>query len=211
MFSRYREPFNAISHYAGAAAALVGVLILMWQGTYSPAAAAALLVYGTSLVLLFLSSAVYHTVQSPPAAVAALRKLDHSAIYLLIAGTYTPFCVLAFSGFWSRGFLALIWALAAAGVIAKLFMIHAPPWVAAGLYLVMGWLSVLALGEMLASLPGITISWLAAGGVIYTLGAGIYATHRFDFFPGRFGFHEIWHIFVLLGAAAHYTAVVSLV
>lgn len=217
-----RDPISAITHLAAAAAALVGLLFLLRvRGQAELAAAsgmavqphtsAALLVYGVSLFVLFLSSGVYHSVQAGPRAVQALRKLDHSAIYLLIAGTYTPFCVLAFRGFWQWGFLAIIWGLAVIGIVSKLFLINAPRWFAAGVYVIMGWLSVFAVREMLAVLPPETIRWLVAGGVIYTLGAGVYITKKFNFLPGVFGFHEVWHIFVMLAAGAHFLAVWSLV
>jgi len=161
-------------------------------------------------VLLFAASATYHSVTAGPGTIETLRKIDHSAIYLLIAGSYTPFCVNAFSGFWQWGFLCIIWALALAGIAAKIFFIHAPRWLTAGLYVIMGWLSVFAMQEMIAALPAQTILWLLTGGIIYTLGAVVYITKRLDFIPGRMGFHEVWHIFVLLGAAAHFAAVASL-
>lgn len=221
MNTRLRDPISAITHLAGATAALVGMIFLLQTrgqaalATTSglaaqPQAQAALIVYGVSLFLLFLSSGVYHSVQAGPRVIQALRKLDHSAIYLLIAGTYTPFCVLAFRGFWQWGFLAVIWGLAVAGIISKLFLINAPRWFAAGVYVIMGWLSVFAVGEMVAVLSQGTLVWLVTGGVIYTLGAVVYITKKFDIRPGVFGFHEVWHIFVMLAAAAHFLAVWNL-
>jgi hemolysin III len=138
-----------------------------------------------------------------------LRKIDHSAIYLLIAGTYTPFCVNAFEGFWKWGMLSIIWSLAIIGIVIKVFYIKAPRWLNAGIYVVMGWLCVGAAGQMLAVLPAWVFGWLLAGGVIYTLGAVVYITKFFNFWPGVFGFHEVWHIFVLLAAAAHFVAVMG--
>ncbi len=211
MFSRLREPVSSLTHLAGAGAALVGLLALLLAGEQTPARAAALAVYGASLFLLFFASGVYHAVQASPRVTRVLRKLDHAAIYLLIAGTYTPFCVLAFSGFRRWGLLAVIWGLAALGIGLKVRVIDTPRWVTAGVYVVMGWLSVFAAPQMAAALPGQAIAWLAAGGVIYTLGALVYISKRLDFFPGRFGFHEVWHIFVLLGAGAHFAAVSSIV
>ncbi len=136
-----------------------------------------------------------------------LRQLDHSAIYLLIAGTYTPFCVLMFTGFWKWGLFSVIWSLAIVGIVVKIFVMRAPRWVTAGVYVVMGWLCIGAIGEMLRVLPAGALAWLVIGGVIYTLGAVVYITRKLDFFPGRFGFHEVWHIFVILGAAAHFIAI----
>jgi hemolysin III len=209
MMDKLRDPISALTHLAGAVAALLGliVLLVLYRGEFP--ANVSLLVYGISLVLMFSASATYHIARSSPEVVAALRKVDHAAIYLLIAGTYTPFCVMAFEGFWRTGFLAIIWSLAVIGIITKLYFIHAPRWVTAGVYILMGWLSIFAIQEMLSALPALTIFWLFIGGVIYTAGAVVYITRRMNFIPGRFGFHEVWHLFVLLGAAAHFAAVVS--
>ena len=206
MFKVY-EPVSGFTHLAGAFSALFGlVALLAWSGSEINRMVS-LGIYGISLFLMFLASSMYHLLPVSPRARATLRQLDHAAIYLLIAGTYTPFCVNAFSGFWQQGFLAIIWGLAIAGIGVKIFTIHAPRWVSAGIYVVMGWLSLFAMQEILTSLPSGAIAWMVAGGVIYTLGAGIYITRKFNFKPGVFGFHEVWHVFVLLGAAAHFVAV----
>jgi hemolysin III len=135
---------------------------------------------------------------------ALLRKLDHLAIYLLIAGTYTPICLFYLPGAWRTALLATIWVLAAAGMAVKLFIIKAPRWITAGVYLVMGWLGVVAIGEVLGHAPVGMLLWLLAGGLFFSVGAAIYITKRPDPYPGRFGFHEIWHIFVVLGAFSHF-------
>ncbi len=209
--SKLREPVNSLTHYTGAIFAAVGSLALLIFGREGFLQNIALGLYGLTLIQMFTASAVYHSARVTPRVLGILRKIDHSAIYLLIAGTYTPFCVLAFSGFWRWGFLAIIWALALSGVMVKVFIIHAPRWINAGVYVVMGWLCLFAVNEMLKVLAPDTIGWLLAGGIIYTLGAVVYATKRMNFKPGVFGFHEVWHIFVLLGAGAHFLAVASLV
>lgn len=207
---KIREPFNALSHLAGAAAALPGIYLLLVWGGSTPARLISLLIYGVSLIGMFLASGVYHAAVGGPKIIARLRKVDHAAIYLLIAGTYTPLCVIAFTGFWQWGMLAIIWPLALAGIVVKIFMINAPRWFTASVYLAMGWLSLIAVREILERLAPLTIIWLAAGGLLYTLGAVIYITKKGNFHPGVFGFHEVWHIFVLLGAGAHFLAVVSI-
>jgi len=158
-------------------------------------------------VLMLSSSAAYHLVKSRAEVILALRKLDHAAIYLLIAGTYTPICFNLMAGFWRWGMLGIIWGLAVVGVVSKLFLIHAPRWFTAAVYLGMGWLSMLSLGEMLRVLPAGGLVWLFLGGAAYTLGSGVYITKKMDFFPGVFGFHEVWHIFVILGCLFHYLAI----
>jgi hemolysin III len=211
MIKRLREPVSGLTHFFAAIAALIGTVALLVLGHNSWAKEAALGAYGVSLVLLFSASATYHMVRAGQRVTALLRKLDHAAIYLLIAGTYTPFCLLAFTGFWRWGLFAIIWSIAIIGIVTKMFLMHAPRWLSAGTYVVMGWLCVGAVGQMLHVLSPAVLAWLAAGGVTYTLGAIVYITKILDFVPGRFGFHEVWHIFVILGALAHFIAIISYV
>lgn len=206
VFSRFRDPVSGLTHLFAAVAAKVGlvVLIVLSWGRLNQLISTA--VYGVSLVLLFAASATYHLVKAKPEVIARLRKLDHAAIFLLIAGTYTPFCM-AFNGFWRWGLLSIIWSLALLGIVLKMFAMNAPRWISAGVYLVMGWLCIAAVGEMLRVLPPGAIAWLVAGGVLYSVGAVIYVTKAFNFLPNVFGFHEVWHLFVMLAAASHYVAI----
>ncbi len=207
MLTKLREPINGLTHLFAAAGAVAGLITLLVLGWHSLLKEISFGVYGTSLILLFAASGTYHIVRAEPRVIAILRKLDHSAIYLLIAGTYTPFCVVMFSGFWKWGLLAVIWSLAIIGIVVKMFIINAPRWLTAGVYVMMGWLCLVAVGEMLRVLPVGALAWLLAGGIIYTLGALVYITKILDFLPGRFGFHEVWHILVILGALAHFIAI----
>ena len=207
MLKIFREPVNSLTHWAGAILAAAGLIALLVVGWGTPAKVISLAIYGVSLIFLFSASAAYHMVQVRDRVLEIFRKVDHAAIYCLIAGTYTPFCVNAFDGFWKWGMLSIIWSLAVIGIIVKIFFIRAPRWLNAGIYLVMGWLSIAGIGQMLAVLPAPVIGWLMAGGVMYTLGAIVYVTKIFNFKPGIFGFHEMWHIFVMLAAAAHFVAV----
>ena len=210
MLSKLREPVNGLTHLGGAIAAFFGqiaLLIAAWNGA---AKMVSVIIYGLSLIAMFSASAAYHLARVKPAALQTLRKLDHSAIFLLIAGTYTPFCLIAFTGFWRWGLLAIIWAIAIIGIVVKIFYVKAPRWLNAVIYVIMGWLCVMAAPQMPSVLPLSAMVWLFVGGVVYTLGAVVYATKIFNFVPGKFGFHEVWHIFVLLGALAHFIAVMLL-
>ena len=209
MLKKLREPVNSLTHWGGAILALIGLVVLLIVGWSTPAKVVSLVVYGISLIFMFSASATYHMVQVKDKALEIFRKIDHSAIYALIAGTYTPFCINAFEGFWKWGMLSIIWSLAVVGIVVKVFYIRAPRWLNAGIYVIMGWFSVSAAGQMLAALPAWVLTWLIIGGVIYTLGAIVYITKIFHFKPGVFGFHEVWHIFVLLAAAAHFVAVLG--
>jgi len=207
MISKLREPVNGLTHFFSAIVAVGGLIALLVIGWGNPGKEVSLAVYGVSVILLFAASATYHMVKARPQVIEILRKFDHSAIYLLIAGTYTPICFNMFTGFWQWGMLSIVWALALVGIGFKIFIIKAPRWLSAGIYVLMGWLCLLALKEMLAALPMAALVWLAVGGIIYTLGAVVYITKIFNFVPGKFGFHEVWHIFVILGALAHFMAV----
>lgn len=209
MIKKLREPVNSLTHWVGAFLAMIGLIVLLIVGWSTPAKIISLTIYGVSLIGMFSASATYHMVQVKDKALEVFRKIDHSAIFLLIAGTYTPFCVNAFTGFWKWGMLAIVWSLAVIGIVVKIFYIRAPRWVNAGIYVLMGWLSVTAAGEMLSALPAWVFAWMIIGGVVYTLGAIVYATKIFNFVPGVFGFHEVWHIFVLVAAAAHFVAVLG--
>lgn len=211
MKSRFHEPVSGFTHLGGAIASaggLLALLILGWQGVEK---VISLLVYGLSLVGLFAASAAYHLAKVKPSTRQILRKLDHSAIFLLIAGTYTPFCINAFNGFFRWGLLSIIWFIALIGILVKVSWIGAPRWLNAVIYVLMGWLCISAIGQMAVVLTPYALAWLIIGGIIYTLGAVVYAGKLLDFVPGKFGFHEVWHIFVLLGALAHFLAVLEVV
>jgi hemolysin III len=203
-----REPVNGLTHLGAAVVSAVGLAALLITGRSTIGKEVSLLIYGSTLVMLFAASSTYHLVKGSPRVMGILRKVDHAAIYLLIAGSYTPFCYNMFSGFWQWGLLAIVWSLALLGVILKIFIINSPRWLNAAIYLVLGWLIVFAVREMLVTLPVGALVWLSAGGILYTLGAIVYATKILNFVPGKFGFHEVWHIFVILGALAHFAAVI---
>ena len=205
MISKFRDPVSGLIHFFSAVLALAGLVILLILTRGEGLKQLSMAVYGVSLVTLFSASAIYHLAK--PAAESTLlklRKFDHSAIYVLIAGTYTPICINFFTGWLRWGFLALIWGIALAGVIVKLFVIKAPRWVTAGVYLVMGWMAVLVIKPMLQSMPAAALWWMLAGGLTYSIGAVIYITKKLDFWPGVFGFHEVWHVFVSLAALCHF-------
>jgi hemolysin III len=208
---RLREPVNGLMHLGAAVAAAIGLILLLYLARSSASRLVSLSVYGATLVIMFSASAAYHLITAGPRVILFLRKLDHSAIYLLIAGTYTPICLHFFTGFWRVGLLAVVWALAVLGIGVKLFVIRAPRWVTAAVYLAMGWLSLSAIREILVSLPPGALVWLLLGGLFFTGGAVIYVWKKPDLFPGIFGFHEIWHIFVILGAFSHFVLMAAYV
>lgn len=197
------EAFSFWTHAVSAAAsvAVLVVLAMHAEGTLAVTTAA---VYGATLILLFASSSFHHVVgQFGPKWYAVSRRLDHIAIFLLIAGTYTPVALLRFPPAWAWSIFGVVWGIAAAGIVLKVFRPHTHRWLTTSLYLLMGWIVVIAIWPLVQvfSLPAIAL--LFGGGVAYSGGAVIYARQRPDPWPEKVGFHGIWHVFVIVGAAFH--------
>lgn len=207
MLDKLRNPVSGLIHLGAAIAAAVGMAVLMFFGHNSATKEVSLLVYGLSLILMFATSSAYHLIKSQPHVTMRFRKLDHSAIYLLIAGTYTPICLHFFNGFWQWGLLGIVWLMATVGIATNAFITKAPRWLTAGISLMMGWLSLVAIREIFITMPMPALVWLSLGGLFFTVGAVVYITKKPDFYPGVFGFHEVWHIFVILGCACHFILV----
>lgn len=208
MKKRLREPVSGLTHLAGVLLALIGlgVLLVRASGAGRVDQFVAFGVFGCSLVALYGASALYHLLPVSPAAVARLRRLDHVTIFILIAGTYTPICVLALEGGWGAGLLGLVWTLALCGIVLKVLWMDAPRWLSVGLYLAMGWLAVIAASAIFRAVPSGGIAWILGGGLVYSAGAVIYGLKWPNLIPGVFGFHELWHLFVLAGSACHFWA-----
>ncbi len=204
MLKQMREPVNGLTHYFAALAAVIGLIVLLVLSRGDFLRQETLLVYGASLVLMLMASASYHLIEGSPQRIQFLRKIDHSSIFILIAGTYTPICVNLMSGFWQWGMLLIIWAFALIGTLSKILLINTPRWFTAAVYLVMGWLGVLAANELLVALPPGALVLLVLGGLAFTFGAIVYITKTMNFVPGVFGFHEVWHIFVIVGCLFHF-------
>jgi hemolysin III len=165
-------------------------------------------IYAVSVAGLFGASALYHRITWASAAARRwMRRLDHSMIFVLIAGTYTPFALLALHGPLSTAILVSVWAGAAAGVLMKLVWIDAPQWVVAATYVILGWVAVAAFPQLASSLGITGMALVAAGGVLYTAGAVIYALRRPDPVPAVFGYHEVFHVLVIVAAALQYAVV----
>jgi hemolysin III len=209
MIRRLREPDNGLTHLAGACLAVVAFGVLMGLALHIGSARhiVAFGVFGLSLVGLYTASGLYHSLHLGPVGLDRLLRLDCTMVYVLIAGSYTPFCLVAFQGVWRWGLLALIWTLAIGGSIAKLRMMDAPAWLSTGIYVAMGWVALLALPAFLASVPLPGILWVLTGGIVYTVGAVVFALERPRLRPGVFGAHALWHVFVIAGSACHVWAV----
>ncbi|MCI8593987.1 MAG: hemolysin III family protein [Oscillospiraceae bacterium] len=201
------RPWSAITHGAGAALALAGTVLLLLKAIFAGAGAmsiTAFAVYGATMVLLYTASTLYHSVNVSVRGRLALRKFDHTSIYFLIAGTYTPVCLIALRGPWGWSLFGVIWGLALAGLILSVAWINAPRKLTSIIYIAMGWLALIAFYPLLHTLPATGFFWLLLGGILYTVGGVLYALK----WPGRdnprFGCHEIFHVFILLGSLAHF-------
>ncbi|MDQ5827404.1 MAG: hemolysin III family protein [Chloroflexota bacterium] len=168
-------------------------------------------IFGLSLTALYSASTLYHLLPLSPAGVARLRRVDHMMIFVLIAGTYTPFCLLALDGAWRVGLLSVFWSLAMCGVLFKLFWMGASRWLSVALYMGMGWVAVIAAPALFQAVPPGGMAWVLGGGLVYSLGAIVYGLRRPNPWPGVFGFHELWHLFVVVGSACHFWAVLRYV
>jgi hemolysin III len=177
----------------------------------APAAYVGAVIFATTLILLYLSSASYHLAPWPPRLRSIMMRLDHSMIFVLIAGTYTPFCLVAVGRAWGIPMLAVVWSLAAAGVCLKTLWPHGPRWLGVGLYLSLGWLAVVAAGPLGSELGTGPALVLLLGGVLYSLGAVAYAARRPDPIPRWFGYHEVFHALVVSGSVAHFALVAHVV
>ncbi len=202
-----KEPANGLMHFFWALAALAGAIVLVVLSRGDLPKQLSLAAYGVGAVGLFLASAAYHLIRTTPEKTLWLRKLDHSAIFLLIAGTYTPVAFNVLTGGWRWGMLIGIWAIAILGIVLKTIFMPIPRGLSAGLYVAMGWLAVVAFGPMMQSLPAGALAWIIAGGLIYTAGALVYAFKWLNFAPGVFGFHEVWHVFVMAASLCHFLGI----
>lgn len=209
MFQNARERMSSLTHFWGAIGAGVLTVVFVIVGLVKHSSAVAFvsaIVFGVSMILLYTASTVYHYVKGKPEVVRRLRKLDHSMIYVLIAGSYTPFSLTYLPGKEGIVFLAFIWGIALAGIVMKLFWVNAPNWLSALLYLAMGWAIVLK-RQIFAIMGTGCFALLLLGGLSYTVGALIYALKKPNWFK-EFGFHEIFHLFIMLGSAFHAAAVI---
>jgi hemolysin III len=208
---RLREPVNGLTHLAGALLASVGLIVLLATAVRAGRVdqIVAFGIFGFSLIALYTASTLYHLLPLSPRGIARLRRLDHMMIFVLIAGTYTPFCLLALDGAWQAGLLGLIWSLALCGILLKLLWMDAPRWLSVVLYLGMGWVALLAAPALFRAMPIGGMAWVLAGALVYSAGALIYGLKRPNPLPGVFGFHELWHLFVMAGSACHFWAVLG--
>ncbi|WP_404324280.1 hemolysin III family protein [Cytobacillus firmus] len=210
MNSYIREPINGLTHLAGAILSFAGLLAMVIKAsltTSSPIAITAVAIFGISLMLLYSASATYHMVIAKDKVIAFLRKLDHSMIYVLIAGSYTPFCLITLNGVTGWVLFGIVTAVALSGILFKMIWFNCPRWLSTALYIAMGWIIVFAFSPLSESLSSAGVLLLLLGGILYTIGGVIYAVKPKFLEFNHMGFHEIFHIFIMMGSMAHFLCV----
>ena len=210
MYKKLREPINSITHLSGALLSFVALFAMLAKGLINNAsniAIASVTIFGISLILLYTVSGTYHGIMSSDKIINFFQKLDHSMIFILIAGSYTPFCLIALGGTLGRNMFLIMISIAIAGIVFKLCWFNSPRWLQTALYIAMGWSAIFVVKPLSAALPPLSIFLLVLGGIFYTIGGVIYGTKSEKIKIGNFGFHEIFHVFILLGSLTHFICV----
>lgn len=206
MGKKIKDPVSGFTHLAGAILSIAGLVVLVCFAAIRATAwhVVSFSIFGASLILLYTASSLYHLLPVSDKVTAVLRRIDHMMIYVLIAGTYTPVCLVPLRGAWGWSLFGTIWGIALVGIIIKAFWMNAPRWLSTGIYITMGWLVVIAFWPLVKTVPAAGIGWLVAGGLMYTVGAVIYGTKWPKITSKVFGFHEIFHLFVMAGSFCHF-------
>ena len=208
MLEKIKDPGSAITHFIGMLMAMFAATPLIIKSLHEPdyIHVISLTVFIVSMILLYAASTIYHTLNLSERTNRILRKLDHSMIFVLIAGSYTPICLIVLKGPVGYFLFALVWAIALIGIIVKICWITCPKWFSSVIYIAMGWVCVLVFGPLLKTLSAPAFLWLLAGGIIYTVGGVIYAL-KLPIFNAKhkfFGSHEVFHLFVMGGSICHF-------
>jgi len=206
IIEKLREPMNGFTHFIGIVLSIVGTIFLISSSLnpYKSNHLIAFSIFGLGLILLYSTSTLYHWLKLSDDGILRMRKADHIMIFINIAATYTPVCMIALKNNLGWTLLFIIWSIALAGILIKIFWIQAPRWLSTTIYVLMGWMAVVVIIPLIEVLQVQALVWLFIGGVFFTTGAIIYALKKPDPYPGILGFHEIFHLFVLLGSFSHF-------
>ncbi|GEM05405.1 hemolysin III [Halolactibacillus miurensis] len=206
MHTFFREPLNSLTHLFGIILSAVAMIVMLVK-TETMTATISVIIFGVSLLLLYSASTIYHGIKASPTVISWLRKVDHAMIFVLIAGTYTPFCLIPLRDSIGIPLLIAIWAIALSGIGFKLIWFHCPRIISTFLYIGMGWIIVFVFQPLADHIETAGLVYLVLGGVIYTLGGVIYAIKPKSLEFNHLGFHEIFHLFILAGSLCHFLAI----
>ena len=209
---KLRNPFSGLSHLAGVLLSAIGIVFLLVAAHGRTRQIVSFAIYGAALIFLYSASALYHLLRLPPRKEARLFGLDRAAIYALIAGTYTPLCLVVLPPAWGWSLLGVVWGFATIGIVVDAVSCQrAPDWLQAVLYLATGWVAIAAVVPLFHALSAAALAWLLAGCLIYSAGAVICVTDRPLLWPRVFGAHDLWHVLVLVGSACHFVVMLRFV
>lgn len=205
-----REPVNGLTHLAAAICSFVALIAMVIKASLTSGSAVsitAVIIFGVSMILLYSASATYHLVIVKDKVISFLRRIDHSMIFLLIAGTYTPFCLISLNGVTGWVLFSVVVFIALCGIIFKMVWFKCPRWLSTSIYITLGWMAIFVISPLAEVLSSKGVFLLIAGGILYTIGGVIYGTKPTIFKSKYMGFHEIFHIFIMLGSTAHFLCV----
>ncbi len=205
MIYKLRDPISGLTHFLGVLLSIAALVLLVYFSAVQATAwhVVSFSIFGASLIMLYTASTLYHLLPLSEKGIKVLRKIDHMMIFVLIAGTYTPVCLVPLRGAWGWSLFGCAWGLAVAGIVMKIFWLSAPRWLYTLIYLGMGWMVAVAFLPLIQSMPEKGIACLVLGGLFYSLGAVIYAFKKPNLHKW-FGFHEIFHLFVIAGSICHF-------
>jgi len=203
---KLKDPVSGLTHFIGLVLAVIGLVFLIWGSTHPvrPVHIVAFSIFGAGMILLYTASTLYHWLPVSEKIAQCLRKIDHMMIFILIAATYTPVCLIPLRGAWGWSLFGSIWGLTASGIVMTAFWTRAPRWIYTIIYVATGWLALVAIWPLIQTLHLGGMMWLLIGGLFYTAGAVIYAIKKPDPWPRIVGFHEIFHLFVMMGTFSHF-------
>lgn len=210
MTSKLREPINSITHLAGAVLSLIALIAMLIKAAFNDLTALSILsvcIFGICLILLYTVSGTYHGLICNEKIINFFQKLDHSMIFVLIAGSYAPFCLISLKNSIGKPMIIIMFTIAIIGIIFKLCWFNCPRWLQTSLYIGMGWAAIFIVKPLAAVTPAMSIFWLVLGGIFYTIGGIIYGAKPKNLKIGKFEFHEIFHIFIILGSLSHFISV----
>lgn len=211
IIQRIKEPFCGLSHGLGIILSVIALIVLLVVSRGRFWHTMGFTIYGASLITLYTASTLYHSLHRPPQDTYRLMRFDHAAIFGLIAGSYTPICMIAMRGVWGWGLLIAVYAAATLGIAITLLWKNGPEWPRVVLYVIMGWMSMVALPPLREALTPQGMAWLIGGGVIYSIGTIIFATDWPHLWRGKFSAHDLWHVCVLGGSACHFVVMLRFV
>ncbi len=202
----FREPMNGLTHFVGIFFAVAALIALLTRSgdPLNLRQIVSFSIFGTAMILLYTASTLYHWLPFDGKKLEIFRKIDHVMIFVFIAASYTPICLVSLQGGWGWSIFGTVWAITIAGLFLKIFWLNAPRKLYTAIYLLMGWLIIIGIWPLSQKVDFMGIIWLFIGGFFYTVGATIYALKKPDPFPGFFGFHEIFHVFIIFGSFSHF-------